>query len=90
MGIDIGKVLFGSLPVDLIARGFAISSWTDWRDVLKYRFIGPEARSGVHSNYADRLRGADAVILPKANTAAYLSRWHPADANKGIEFRFVR
>jgi len=58
--------------------------------VLKYRFIGPEARSSVHANYADRLRGSDAVILPKADTALYLSRWHPADVNNGIEFRFVR
>jgi len=78
------------ISLELITRGFAISSWTDWRDVLRYRFIGPEARSGVHANYADRLRGADAVILPKADTAFYLSRWHPADANSGIEFRFAR
>ncbi|WP_165420389.1 glycosyltransferase family 39 protein [Edaphobacter modestus] len=82
--------VFTSSSLELVTRGFAISSWTDWRNVLKYRFIGPEARSSVHANYADRLRGSDAVILSNADTALYLSRWHPADVNDGIEFRFVR
>ncbi|WP_433968473.1 hypothetical protein [Tunturiibacter gelidiferens] len=75
-----------------MTRGFDISSWSDWRVVLKYRYVGPAARSGTHANYAARLRGADAVILTRAraDTALYLSRWHPPDANDGIEFRLVR
>jgi hypothetical protein len=73
-----------------VLRGFDITSWSECRFVLRYRFVGPAARSGIHANYAARLRGADAVILPQANTALYLSRWHPPNANDGIEFRFVR
>jgi hypothetical protein len=81
---------FSNSDLELVTRGFAINSWTDWRDVLKYRFIGPEEHSGVHANYAERLRGSDAVILLEADTALYLSRWHPANENNGVEFRFVR
>jgi hypothetical protein len=33
---------------------------------------------------------ADAIILTQPDAALYLSRWHPPDANDGIEFRFVR
>jgi hypothetical protein len=76
--------------LELVTRGFRMSSWSDWRVVLKYRFIGPQTRGGIHANYHARLRGADAVILTQADTALYLSRWHPPDANDGIEFRFVR
>jgi hypothetical protein len=82
--------VFTSSSLELVTRAFDIRSWTDWRNVLKYRFIGPEGRGSVHANYADRLRGADAVILPKADTALYFSRWHPADVNNGIKFCFVQ
>jgi hypothetical protein len=84
--------VFTNSSLELVTRGFDISSWSDWRVVLKYRFVGPAPRSGIHANYAARLRGADAVILTRAraDTALYLSRWHPPDANDGIEFRFVR
>jgi hypothetical protein len=82
--------VFTNSSLELVTRGFDISSWSDWRVVLKYRFVEPAARSGIHANYAARLRGADAVILTRADTALYLSRWHPPDANDGIEFRFVR
>jgi hypothetical protein len=82
--------VFTNSSLELVTRGFDISSWSDWRVVLKYRFVGPAARSGTHANYAARLRGADAVILTRADTALYLSRWHPPDANNGIEFRFER
>jgi hypothetical protein len=84
------SLVFTNSSLELVTRGFDISSWSDWRVVLKYRFVGPAARSGIHANYAVRLRGADAVILTQADTALYLSRWHPPDANDGIEFRFVR
>jgi hypothetical protein len=82
--------VFASSSLDLATRGFDIKSWTDWRNVLKYRFLGPEERSTVHANYADRLRGSDAVILTRADTAVYFSRWHPADINNSIEFRFMQ
>ncbi len=82
--------VFAGSSLELITRGFEIRSWTDWRNVMKYRFVGPEQRSTVHANYADRLRGSDAVILSSADTALYFSRWHPADINGGIEFRFMQ
>jgi hypothetical protein len=84
--------VFTNSSLELVTRGFDMSSWSDWRVVLKYRYVGPAARSGIHANYAARLRGADAVILTRAraDTALYFSRWHPPDANDGIEFRFVR
>ena len=75
--------------LELVTRGFRMSSWSDWRVVLKYRFVEPETRSGIHANYSTRLRGADAVILTQADTAVYFSRWHPQNAYNGIEFRFI-
>jgi hypothetical protein len=82
--------VFTKSSLELATRGFAIRSWTDWRNVLKYRFVWPEAHSSVNANYADRLRGSDAVILTEADTAVYFCRWHPANLNNGIEFRFAR
>jgi hypothetical protein len=82
--------VFTNFSLELVTRGFDISSWSDWRVVMRYRYVGPAARSGTHANYAARLRGADALILTRADTALYLSRWHPPDANDGVEFRFVR
>jgi hypothetical protein len=35
-------------------------------------------------------RGTEAIILTQKDAALYLSRWHPRDANDGIEFRFQR
>lgn len=81
--------LLSNSSLDLLTRGFHMNSLSDWRVVMKYRFVGSAARGGVHANYAARLRGADAVILTQADTALYLSRWHPPDANDSIEFRFV-
>jgi hypothetical protein len=81
---------FTNSPLELVTRGFDINSWSDWRSVMRYRFVGPATHSGIHANYAVRLRGADAVILTQADTALYLSRWHPTDTNDGIDFRFVQ
>jgi hypothetical protein len=83
---------FSNSSLELVTRGFEMISWSDWRVVLKYRFIGPAAHSGIHANYAARLRGSDALILTRegADTAVYLSRWHPPDASDDTEFRFVR
>jgi Dolichyl-phosphate-mannose-protein mannosyltransferase len=84
--------VFSNSSLELVTRGFSMNSWTDWRMVLKYRFIGPAEHSGVHANYAARLRGSDAVILTRdeSDTAIYLSRWHPPDTHKSIVFHFVR
>lgn len=81
--------VFANSSLELVTRGFDIKSWLDWRVVLKYRFVGPAAHSGISANYAARLRGADPVILTRADTAVYLSRWHPSDTNDGLKFRFV-
>lgn len=79
---------FSNSSLEIVTRGSPISSWSDWRVVLKYRFVGVGARSGIHANYVDRLRSADAVILTQADTAMYISRY-PEDAGDGIEFRFA-
>jgi hypothetical protein len=71
------SLLFSKAGLDLVTRGFDIHTWTDWRVILKYRFIDPAAHSGIHANYAGRLRGADVTLLPEADTAIYYSRWHP-------------
>jgi hypothetical protein len=76
--------------LNLVTRGFRMNSWSDWRNILKYRFVQPEMRSGIHANYADRLRGADVVILTDADTALYFSAWHPPGPTNQIAFRFVR
>jgi len=82
--------VFANSSLELVTRGFDINSWLDWRVVLKYRFVDPAEHSGIHANYAARLRGANAVILTQADTALYFSRWHPSDINDGLTFRFVR
>jgi hypothetical protein len=71
------SLLFSKAGLDLVTKGFDIYTWTDWRAVLKYRFVDPAAHSGVHANYADRLNGADFTTLPEADTVIYYSRWHP-------------
>ena len=66
-----------------------MTSWSDWRAVVKYRFVDPQARSGVHANYVERLRGSSATILTEANAVVYESHWHPPDVSDRITFRFV-
>lgn len=65
--------VFSHSSLELMTRGFPIRSWTDWRNVLKYRFVDPQAHSGVYANYAERLCGASVTILPKSETAVYIS-----------------
>jgi hypothetical protein len=81
--------VFSNPPLELVTRGFDMRSWTDWRVLLKYRFIDPKAHSGSRANYAERLRGSDAIILARADTAIYRSRWHPANICDPIAFTFV-
>jgi hypothetical protein len=80
--------VFAHSSMRLFTRGFDISSWLDWRAVFDYRFVNPDLRWGVRSNYSERLRGAEGVILTEANTAIYRSRWQP-ERHGGIQFRFV-
>jgi len=34
---------------ELVTRGFQIRDWSDWGAVLKYRFVDPQARRGIHA-----------------------------------------
>jgi hypothetical protein len=82
---------FTNSGYDLVTRGFQIRDWSDWCAVLKYRFVDPQARRGIHANYVDRLRGADAMIVARSEPVViYHSRWHPPHSTKSLTFRFVR
>ena len=81
---------FANFGYELVTRGYRIRDWSDWCAVLKYRFVNPEARRGTYANYADRLKGADAIILSAPEPVAiYRSRWHPKDSTETLTFRFV-
>jgi hypothetical protein len=75
---------------ELVMRGFEVRSWSDWVAVDKYRFVDPKARRGIHANYVERLRGADAMIVSSGYVAIFRSRWHPPIATAPLHFRFVR
>ena len=82
---------FANSGYDLVTRGFQIRGWSDWCAVLKYRFVDPQARRGIHANYVDRLRGADAMIVARSEPVViYHSRWHPPHSTESLTFRFVR
>lgn len=65
--------IFEHSSLDLMTRGFRIRSWTDWRNVLRYRFLNPQAHRGAYANYAERLRGSTATLIPQSETAVYQS-----------------
>jgi hypothetical protein len=69
-------------------KGFEIRTWADWRTIFQYRFVDPAAHSGPLANYAERLRGSTAMILP-LDGVLYRSRWHPPGACDGVTFQFV-
>jgi hypothetical protein len=71
------SLLFANTGLDIVTRNFEIRTWADWVAILKYRFVDPAMHSGARANYAERLEGADTVILPDADTVLYYSRWHP-------------
>ena len=82
---------FENSGYELVTRGYQIRDWSDWCVVLKYRFVDPQARRGIHANYVDRLRGADAMIVGRSEPVAiYHSRWHPPHSTESLAFRFVR
>jgi hypothetical protein len=48
-----------------IFRGFECDHKADFWPIFFYRFVDPAARSGSNLNYAGRVRGATAVVLPE-------------------------
>jgi Dolichyl-phosphate-mannose-protein mannosyltransferase len=81
------QAAFARSSLRLMTRGFEIQNWQDWCAVLDYRFVNPELRRGANSNYRERLRGTEGVILTGADTVIYRSRWQ-AERRGGIQFRF--
>ncbi len=75
--------------LEVMTRGFDVQTWSDWRSVLMYRFANVSSRSGRNANYAERLRGAAAVILIPSDTVIYYSRWHAIGDEAGIAFSFA-
>lgn len=69
--------LFSTFDYAFLIRGFQIRTWSDWRTVIRYRFVDPLAHWGVHANYVERFRGAEVTILPEIDTVMYRSKWHP-------------
>ena len=82
-------ILTGMHPA-LMLRGYDVSSWTEFEDVFLYRFVNPTARTGIHQNYASRLRGSTGIILKSAYKIVYRcpkpGGAHPAP---GVRFEFV-
>jgi hypothetical protein len=74
---------------ELMTRGFDLTSWTDWRAVVVYRFVDPNSRRGQRSNYAERLRGANALLLMRADKVIYRSRWHDVESGTAVKFEIV-
>jgi hypothetical protein len=44
-------------------KGYPLADYR-WWPVFYYRFVNPESRMGPHLNYADRIRNAEARVLP--------------------------
>ena len=73
------------------AAGQDINHWFDWVTVFKYRFVDLDTRRGGNTNFAQRLRNSDAVILSRSGIAAvYHSRWHPPLSTAPVKFRIIR
>ena len=69
-------------------KGFEMRTWADWRTIFQYRFVDLAARSGPLANFAERLRGSEAMILPLGGVL-YRSRWHPRGPCDQVAFQFV-
>ncbi len=54
-------------------RGFSISTPADWWQTFFYRFVDPEAHRGLHANYRERLRRAEAFTFPGLPWVLYYS-----------------
>jgi hypothetical protein len=46
-----------------IFKGYALADYRWWQ-VFYYRFVNPEARIGANLNYTERIRSAEAMVLP--------------------------
>jgi hypothetical protein len=81
---------FAAAGYDVATRGFRIRTWSDWVAVLKYRYVEPNARRGAAANYAQRLRGADAIInIRNWPVVLFRSEWHPPIASAPVHFQLV-
>jgi hypothetical protein len=47
-----------------IFRGFEQQDYSWWWPIFFYRFVGVDERSGDNLNYAQRIRGATATVMP--------------------------
>jgi hypothetical protein len=82
---------FESSGFELVTRGYPVRSWFDWVAVFKYRFAALESRRGANTNFAQRLRASEAVIIPRAGpTIIFRSRWHPPLSSAPVTFRIAR
>jgi hypothetical protein len=82
---------FSQGQFDIVTAGQDIHNWFDWVSVFKYRFVDLDSRRGANTNFAQRLRNSDAVILgPSGDAAVFRSRWHPPLATAPIAFRIIR
>src|SRR5690606_10750840 len=50
----------------LMCRDTSVTNYRDWWQAWFYRFSGGESRAGASANYVNRLRNAEAWILPQA------------------------
>ncbi len=55
----------------LIFKGHPIRTPTQWWQTFQYRFVGLEERTADNVNYADRVRSADVVVLPRGKCFVY-------------------
>ena len=65
------QMLSWRIGSSLIFQGLTIRTPTQWWQTFQYRFVGLEARSGDNVNYADRVRSATAVVLPRGKCIVY-------------------
>jgi hypothetical protein len=77
-----------SLDMELFTRGFELHNWSEWRAAFEYRYVDPLARSGSAANYAERLRGSEAVLLSGGGAAVYRSHWRPPGPRQPARFEF--
>src|SRR5207237_9475604 len=74
----------------VMTRGFDGENWCDWRRVFFYRFVDPESRAGPGLNYAERLRGANALLLTDSAQAIYYSRREARRTAAGVNLMIMR
>ena len=74
-----------------VTAGQDINNWFDWRTWFKYLCVDLDTRRGRNTNFAQRLRNSDAVILSRSGiVAVFHSRWHPPLSTAPVKFRIIR